>query len=114
MVLAFTEEQAAEIRKTGLSVIQFKYCINNSTSHVIRVWNQPINAVERAVEILRDAFECFWNLLDDVRYLFEQVQDCSGHSVSARYRFVKILGNMGYRKYDVWFTTRRYRARSNC
>ena len=114
MVLAFTEEQAAEIRKTGLSVIQFKYCINNSTSHVIRVWNQPINAVERAVEILRNAFECFWNLLDDVRYLFEQVQDCSGHSVSARYRFVKILDNMGYRKYDVWFTTRRYRARSNC
>lgn len=73
MVLAFTEEQAAEIRKTGLSVIQFKYCINNSTSHVIRVWNQLINAVERAVEILRNAFECFWNLLDDVRCLFEQL-----------------------------------------
>lgn len=32
MVLAFTEEQAIEIRKTGMSVIQFKYCIKNGIS----------------------------------------------------------------------------------
>lgn len=29
MYMAFTEEQAMQIRKTGLSVVQFKYCIRN-------------------------------------------------------------------------------------
>ena len=37
MILALTEEQAIEIRKTGLSVIQFKYCIKNGIS--IAVYN---------------------------------------------------------------------------
>ena len=52
--------------------------------------------------------------IDDIRYFFETVQDRLGYPVSKRYNFIKILGNMGYRKYDVWVATRTYLARSNC
>lgn len=114
VVLTLTEEQAIEIRKTGLSVIQFKYFINNKISHVIRAFNQLIDAVKRSIEFLINSFERIRNLLCDVRYFFEQEQDCSGHSISSRYRLIKIIGNMKYRKYDVRFATRTYRARSNC
>lgn len=100
MVLAFTEEQAIEIRKSGLSVIQFKYCIKNGISVVTYTLRQFIIAFKSAI--------------DRCKNLFKRVKDRLGYPTSRRYRFVKVLGNMGYRKYDVLVTTRTYLARSNC
>ena len=48
MILALTEEQAIEIRKTGLSVIQFKYCIKNGIS--IAVYNLRQRGIEQMAE----------------------------------------------------------------
>ena len=100
MVLSFTEEQAIEIRKTGLLVIQFKHCIKNGISIVTYVLSKCIIAFKSA--------------FDNIQYIFDTVKNCLGYPTSRRYRFVKILGNFGYRKYDVWVVTRTYLARSNC
>lgn len=114
MVLALTEEQAIEIRKTGLSVIQFKYCIKKGISVATYTLSQYVIAAKSAFEIVKPLFECVRDVIDNIRYFFETVQDRLGYSTSRRYRFVKVLGNMGYRKYDIWVATRTYFARSNC
>lgn len=111
MVLAFTEEQAIEIRKTGLSVIQFKHCIKNGISTVEYYLRQCIANFKSAFD---NMCECFREAMDNIRYIFDTVKNCLGYPTSRRYRFVKILGNFGYRKYDTWVATRTYRARSNC
>lgn len=111
MVLAFTEEQAIEIRKTGMSVIQFKYCIKNGISTMEYCLRQCIANFKSA---FGNMCERFREAMDNIRCFFETVQDRLGYSTSRRYRFVKILGNFGYRKYDVLVTTRTYLARSNC
>lgn len=114
MVLAFTEEQAIEIRKTGLSIIQFKHCIKNSFIAMSDALKQCIIAIKSAFEICGKLFRRIENAIDDIRYSFETSKDRLGYPTSRRYRFVKMLGNMGYRKHDVWVVTRTYLARSNC
>ena len=114
MVLPLTEEQAIEIRKTGLSVIQFKYCIKNKINIATYTLSQCIFAVKSAFEMFKHLFEHVRDRIDNIRYFFETVQDRLGYPTSRRYKFVKILGNIGYRKYDAWITTRAYLARSNC
>ena len=114
MVLTLTEEQAIEIRKSGLSVIQFKYRIKNGISVVTYTLRQFIIAFKSAIDRCKNLFKRIKDGIDDIRYFFETVQDRLGYPVSRRYNFVKILGNMGYRKYDVLVTTRTYLARSNC
>ena len=114
MVLALTEEQAIEIRKSGLSVIQFKYRIKNGISVVTYTLRQFIIAFKSAIDRCKNIFERVRAGIDDIRYFFETVQDRLGYPVSKRYNFVKIIGNIGYRKYDVWVATRTYLARSNC
>lgn len=114
MVLALTEEQAIKIRKTGLSVIQFKYCIKNGISIATYNLRRCIIAVKSAFELFKRLIDRVGDGIDDIRYFFDTVQNKFGYPVSRRYNFVKILGNMGYRKYDVFITTRTYMARSNC
>ena len=114
MVLAFKEEQAIEIRKTGLSVIQLKNNIKNGIIKITDSLNQFMVAIKSAFEICEKMFKCIENAIDDIRYFFETVQDRPERPASRRYRFVKMLGNMGYRKHDVWVATRTYLARSNC
>lgn len=114
MVLTFTEEQAIRIRERGLSVIQFKYCVKKVIGIATYTLSQYIIAAKSAFEIVKHLFERVRDGIDDIRYFFETVQDRLGYSTSRRYRLVKILGNMGYRKYDVWVATRTYLARSNC
>ena len=114
VVLTLTEEQAIEIRKSGLSVIQFKYRIKNGISVVTYTLRQFIIAFKSAIDRCKNLFKRIKDGIDDIRYFFETVQDRLGYPVSRRYNFVKILGNMGYRKYDVLVTTRTYLARSNC
>lgn len=114
MELTFTEEQAIEIRKTGLSVIQFKYCIKNGISIAVYNLRQFLIAAKSVFEKMGKLFKRVRDGIDDIRYFFETVQDRLGYPVSRMYNFVKILGNMGYRKHDVFVATRTYLARSNC
>lgn len=114
MILALTEEQAIEIRKSGLSVIQFKNRIKNGAITISDTLNQFAIAIKSAFEICGKLFKRIENAIDDIRYFFETLKDYIGYPTSRRYRFVKVLGNMGYRKHDVWVKTRTYLARSNC
>ena len=114
MILALTEEQAIEIRKTGLSVIQFKYCIKNGISIAVYNLRQFLIAAKSVFEKMGKLFKRVRDVIDDIRYFFETEQDRLGYPVSRRYNFVKILGNIGYRKHDVWVATRTYFPRSNC
>lgn len=69
MYMALTEEQAWEIRKLGITVIEWKWCVKENVNVFIYI----------------------------------------------RYKFVKILGAMGYDKQRVWTLTRHtWLARSNC
>ena len=103
MVLAFTEEQAIRIREYGMSVIRFKYCIKNGI-------NLAIYALNKCVSYLNLLFDVCEKLSDIFKALKEKIELPTSH----RFRFVKVLGNIGYRKYDVWVVTRTYLARSNC
>ena len=101
MILALTEEQAIEIRKTGLSVIQFKYCIKNGISIAVYNLRQFIIAAKSVFEKMGKLFKRVRDVIDDIRYFFETVQDRLGYPVSRRYNFVKFLaildtGNMTF------------------
>ena len=97
--------------KTGLLVIQFKHCIKNGISIVTYVLSKCIIAFKSAFD---NMCECLIEAMDNIQYIFDTVKNCLGYPTSRRYRFVKILGNFGYRKYDAWVATRTYLARSNC
>lgn len=58
--------------------------------------SQYITAAKSAFEIVKHLFERVIDVMDNIRYFFETVQDRLGYSTSRRYRLVKILGNMGY------------------
>lgn len=88
----------------------------NSNTISIAVYNlrQFLIAAKSVFEKMGKLFKRVRDVIDDIRYFFETVQDRLGYPVSRRYNFVKILGNIGYRKHDVWVATRTYLPRSNC
>lgn len=111
MYIAFTEEQAQEIRSTGISVIEFKNCIKKGLDVVIYVINKTINAVQDALEVMSNLID---ETVDSLDLFLNQLFDAYGFQASPRYRFVKILGNMGYNKQRVRTATRHtWLARSN-
>lgn len=112
MYMAFTEEQAMQIRKTGLSVVQFKYCIRNQ----IEIWRYNLKKIVDIVKkALYSAFEVINDFVDDLRFLLEDIRNEYGYHTTRRYRLVKNLNKLGYDKHKMWFDTRRtWLARSNC
>lgn len=110
MVLTFTEEQAIEIRKTGLSVVQFKYFIKNGVGTTTRILNDIKSAFEKLINVFVRIRDAFGNII----HLIEKSQDRLECIPSTRYKFVKALGNIRYRKYGVLSSICRCVARSNC
>ena len=111
MYIAFTEEQAQEIRSIGISVIEFKNCIKKGLDVVIYVINKTFNVVQDALEIMSNLIV---ETVDSIDLFLNEFFDACGAQTSRRYRFVKILGNMGYDKQRVWTAIRHTRlARSN-
>lgn len=112
MYMAFTEEQAMQIRKTGLSVVQFKYCIRNQ----IEIWWYNLKKIVDIVKkALYSAFEVINDFVDDLRFLLEDIRNEYGYHTTRRYRFVKNLSKLGYDKRNMWVLTRRtWLAGSNC
>lgn len=112
MVMALTEEQARGIRKLGITVIEWKRCINKSVNVFTYIMNKVVEKATQAWNVITNAIEEF---VDTLRLSIEEIKERYCLPVSRRYKFVKILGAMGYDKQRVWTLTRHTRlARSNC
>lgn len=111
MYIAFTEEQAQEIRSTGISVIEWKRCICNNVNVAICVINKISEEIEQALTKIVDYLNDFIDMLD---FIVEEIKEKFHYPVSRRYKFVKVIGAMGYDKQRVWTLTRHtWLARSN-
>lgn len=112
MYIALLEEQAQEIRKLGISVIEWKNCIRKNI-------NTAVYVIEEVAEKIVDA----WNMVteavkkafDLASLVIEEIKARLDYPTSRRYKLVKILGAMGYDRQRVWMLTRHtWLARSNC
>ena len=111
MYMALTEEQAREIRRLGISVIEWKNCVRKSVNVVVYIINK---AAEKAAQEWKVITDAIGNVIDTVALVVDEIKEKFHCSVSRRYRFVKILGAMGYDKQRVWTQTRHtWLARSN-
>lgn len=112
MYIALTEDQAKEIRKLGISVIEWKNCVRKSVNVFVYIINKAFEKVAQACKIIIDTID---NILDTVALIIEENKEKFHCPVSLRYKFVKVLGAIGYNKQRVWTLTRHTRlARSNC
>lgn len=115
MVIALTEEQARKIRKLGITVIEWKRCIRNNVNFGIYAINKAAEKAAQAWRKILDAINDFGDMAKLVIEEIEEIKEKFHYPVSRRYKFVKILGAMGYDKQRVWTLTRYTRlARSNC
>lgn len=112
MYIALTEDQAKEIRKLGISVIEWKNCARKSVNVVVYIINKIAEKAAQAWKKITDVIDDFI----DIAYLVaEEIKEKFHYPVSCRYKFVKVLGAMGYNKQRVWTLTRHtWLARSNC
>ena len=112
MYIALTEDRAKEIRKLGISVIEWKNCVRKSVNVFAYVINKAAEKAAQALKIITDAIE---NVIDTVALVIDEIKEKFHCPASRRYKFVKILGVMGYDKQRVWTLTRHtWLARSNC
>lgn len=111
MYMALTEEQAQEVRKIGIYVIEWKRCIRNNVNVVICAINKTADKAAKAWKVIVDAARDF---VDMAALVIEEIKEKFHYPVSCQYKFVRILGAMGYDKRRVWMLTRQWLARSNC
>lgn len=112
MYMALNEEQAQEIRKMGISVIEFKNCIRKCISIFTYRSLKVLETARRAIEFLAERLSDF---VDEVKLCIETIRDAYNYPVSRRYKFVKYLNKLGYDKRKMWVATRHtWLARSNC
>lgn len=112
MYIALTEDRAKEIRKLGISVIEWKNCVRKIVNVVVYIFNKVVEKATQAWKVITDVIDDF---IDKVALVIEEIKEKFHYPVSRRYRFVKILGAMGYDKQRVWTQTRHtWLARSNC
>lgn len=112
MYMALTEKQAQEIRKSGMSVIQFKN-VARKIHHFFRyTLSEPVDMAVRAIKL---AVQVITDVKDDIRLALETIHGTCEYPTCRRYKFVKCMENLGYDKREVWRATRHtWLARSNC
>ena len=112
MYMALTEKQAQEIRKSGMSVIQFKN-VARKIHHFFRyTLSEPVDMAVRAIKL---AVQVITDVKDDIRLALETIHGTCEYPTCRRYIFVKCMENLGYDKREVWRATRHtWLARSNC
>ena len=66
MYLAFTEEQAIEIRKLGVSVIEYKYCLNQCLDVSMYLVNKAIKRVQKAICIFAETAQKVCGALSEI------------------------------------------------
>ena len=112
MYIALSEEQAQEIRKLGISVIEWKNCIRKSVNVFVYIINKSIEKAAQAWKVIIDAIDDF---IDTASLAIEEIKEKFHYPALRRYKFVKILGSMGYNRQRVWTLTRHIMlARSDC
>lgn len=112
MYMALTEEQARGIRKLGITVIEWKMCIKKSVNVFTYIMGKVVEKATQAWNVIKNAIE---ELTDGLSLDVEEIKERFQVPVSRRYKFVKILGAMGYDKQRIWTLTRHtWLARSNC
>ena len=112
MYMALTEEKAKEIRKLGISVIEWKNCVRKNVNVFVYIINKAAEKAEQAWKVIIDAID---NVIDTLALVIDEIKEKFHYPVLRRYKFVKILGAMGYDKQRVWTLTRHtWLARSNC
>ena len=105
MYIAFTEEQAQEIRSHGISVIRFKWLIKNSISIIQWYGMQLGKAIQQFADVLSDAFNEMQSVLDKTA----DITRCKN-----KYKFVKHLSKCGCRNRPIQTAARHtWLARSN-
>lgn len=112
MYIALTEEYGVLIRKTGLSVIQFKYCMRKCMSTFTYLFEKDVKIFTEAIRRLAKSLSAFG---DEVKLAFHESHDFYRALTTLKYRFVKFLSKLGYDKRKMWIATRHtWLARSNC
>lgn len=86
MYIAFTEEQAQEIRSHGISVIRFKWLIKNSISIIQWCGMELGKAIQKFADLLSDALSKIKSVIDEIR----DITRCK-----KKYEFVKYLSKCG-------------------
>lgn len=67
MYLAFTEEQAIEIRKLGISVIEYKMCIKKHLDVSMYILDRALKRVSKAICVLAEVAK---NVSESFAYVF--------------------------------------------
>lgn len=112
MYMALTEEQAKEIRKLGIQPIEWKNCVRRGIDVLSYSF---LKANEESAEMWNRIREAMGEIADEICLVINEIKDRFHLQTSRRYKFVKILGNIGYAKQRVWTLTRHTRlARSDC
>lgn len=112
MYMTLTEEQAVQIRKRGLTVIEFKNCMRKGINVGWYLLNKFVRVVCEAYKKIVDKIS---DLVDTVNFFIEDIKDLSGFPTARRYKVVKFLSKLGYDKRKMWRATRHtFLARSNC
>lgn len=110
--MALTEDQAKEIRKLGISVIEWKRCAIKSMDVASHIFNKVVATAE---ETWKRILEVAKELVDAASLALGEIKEKLHYPTSIRHKFVKILGAMGYDKQRAWTLIRRtWLARSNC
>ena len=112
MYIALTEDQAKEIRKLGISVIEWKNCVRKNVNVVVYIFNK---VVEKAAQVWKAITDVIDDFIDMASLVIEEIKESFHYPTTRRYKFMKVLGDMGYDKQRVWTLTRHtWLARSNC
>lgn len=112
MYIALTEEQAAQIRSSGIQVIQFKKMVKNVNHFFMYTIPELIRMCIKAIKSFCDLCN---QVIDDIRLAINSIRNSCGCKTTGRYAFVKAMSNLGYDKRDIWRATRHtWLARSNC
>lgn len=119
MLYTFTEYQAKKIRSMGISVIEYKRCVRygiNVAVYAIQKASRKIyDVLNAALNMWNDICEKFFDAVDDVRMIIEEIRENLNYPTSRRYKVVKFISKLGYDKRKVWIATRHtWLARSNC
>ena len=72
MYMALTEEQAKEIRKLGISVIEWKNCIRKSVNVVAYIFNKVAEKAAQAWKAITDAIDTF---IDAASLVVEEIKE---------------------------------------
>lgn len=119
MVYAFTESEKKQIESYGMAVVEFKQKLKKMEAFlksISEAWNDLTKLVGKISKIIDGFCKKFYEAMDNMRLVLEEIRESYNYPTSRRYKVVKILCKWtGMEKREVWKKTRRkHLARSCC